>query len=44
MNASGFTVVDPAAQPVWAAIAFPDGLTADTHVICGELIDAIIAA
>ena len=44
VNASGFTVIDPAAKPVWAAVGFPDGLVKDTHLICGELIGAIIAA
>jgi hypothetical protein len=44
VNDSGFTVIEPAARLVWAAVAFPDGLVNDTHLICGELIDAIIAA
>lgn len=44
VNDTGFTVIDPAAQLVWAATRFPDGLVTDTHLICGELISSIIAA
>jgi len=44
VNDSGFTVVDPAAQTVWAAVGFPDGLAADTHGICQDLISHIIRA
>jgi len=44
VNASGFTVVDAAAEVVWAATGFPDGLVDDTHKICGALIGAIVAA
>ena len=44
VNDSGFTVIDPAARDVWAATAFPDGRDSDAHVLCGTLIDYIIAA
>jgi inosine-uridine nucleoside N-ribohydrolase len=44
VNASGFTVIDPAARPVWACTGFPQGLDADSHAICGSLINSIIAA
>ena len=44
VNATGFTVVDPAAPLVFSAVAFPEGLAQDTHTICGALIGPIIAA
>lgn len=43
VNNSGFTNIDPAGQPVWATVGFPDGLAADTHVVCGGLVDWILA-
>ena len=45
VNASGFTIIDPAGgMPVWPAVSFPEGLDADTHVVCGSLFDWVIAA
>ena len=37
VNESSFTVKDPAGQPVWASVSFPEGLENDLHVICGNL-------
>lgn len=44
VNATGYTVIDPAGQPVWPAVAFPGGLDNATHTVCGALIDSIVAA
>lgn len=44
VNGTGFTVIDAAGQPVWAATHFPDGLAADTHAICRNLVEHIIRA
>ena len=43
VNDSSFTVQDPAGQPVWAAVGFPEGLDNDRHVVCGGLVSWIIA-
>ena len=44
VNGTGFTVIDPAAQTVWAAVGFPDGLAADAHGVCQDLVSHIIRA
>ena len=44
VNSSGFTNIDAAGQPVWAATRFPEGLLADTHAICANLVSSIIRA
>ena len=38
VNASSFTVPDPAGQLVWTTTSFPEGLESDAHVVCGGLI------
>ena len=43
VNASGYTVIDAAGQPVWPATEFPEGYDLDTHSICTELFTYIIA-
>ena len=44
VNSSGYTVIDPAGQPVWPAVDFTNGLANATHVICGALIGSIVDA
>lgn len=43
VNASGFTVIDPAGQPVWPAVRFPDGLALDAHLICADIITNLLS-
>jgi hypothetical protein len=41
---NAMTVPNAQGQPVWASTSFPDGFSSDLHVICGGLVDSIIAA
>jgi len=43
VNGSGFTVQDPAGQPVFATVGFPEGLDSDAHAVCANLVDFIVA-